>query len=146
MSAEYKHQWNLKNKERLAAKRREWYLANKEAVKAIERERYYDNKDAIKARIRTYNKSHGAIKKKLRRHKEEDDEKGRDNDLTYDYVIDLLRQQDNECAQCDAKVKLSWTDAYDPGQFSINRIKNKYGHIEGNVEICCLQCNREYTR
>ncbi len=142
--AEYKRQWRLKNKERLAAEKREWYLANKEYASATAHERYLKNKEAIKARVKTYSKSHGAIKKKLRRHKEEDDEKGRDNDLTYDYVIDLLQQQDNECAHCNTKVKLSWTKAYDPGQFSINRIKNKYGHIEGNVEICCLQCNREY--
>jgi len=146
MSAEYKRQWYLKNKERLAAKNRQWYLANKEAVKARVNTYRENNRETVNAKKRADNKSHGAIKKKLRRHREEDAEKGRDNDLTYDYVIDLLRQQDNECAQCDAKVKLSWTDAYDPGQFSINRIKNKYGHIEGNVEICCLQCNREYKR
>ena len=143
--AEYKRQWRLKNKERLAAKKRQYYLANRERILVIEAERYQNNKEAIKARVNTYSKSHGAIKKKLCRHKEEDDEKGRDNDLTYDYVIDLLQQQDNECAHCNTKVKLSWTKAYDPCQFSINRIKNKYGHIEGNVEICCLQCNREYN-
>ena len=146
MSAEYKRQWYLKNKERLAAKNRQWYLANKEAVKARVNTYRENNRETVNAKKRADNKSHGAIKKKLRRHREEDAEKGRDNDMTYDYVIDLLRQQDNECAQCDAMVKLSWTDAYDPGQFSINRIKNKYGHIEGNVEICCLQCNREYKR
>ena len=159
MSVEYKRQYYLKNKERLAAKRRERYLANRERTLAMDAERYQNNKEEIKARVRAYTannkedvnakkrastKSNGAIKSKLHRHKKEDTARGRDFDLTYNYVIDLLRQQDNECAQCDTEVKLSWTDAYDPGQFSINRINNKYGHIEGNVEICCLQCNREY--
>ena len=83
------------------------------------------------------------MKKKIRRHYEEDTAKGRESNLTYEYIMNLLEEQDNECAHCDRVVKLSWTKAYDPAQFSINRIKNKYGHIEGNVEICCLQCNRE---
>lgn len=159
MSAEYKRQWYLKNKERCQAKRRQWYLANKERILAQEAERYEEKKEYIKARVKAHteankqeiyakrnasNKSSGAIKKKLLRHREEDIEKGREFNLTYDYVIDLLNDQGGECAHCDVTVKRSWTTAYDSKQFSINRIKNRKGHIEGNVEICCLQCNREY--
>jgi hypothetical protein len=142
--AEYKKEWYLKNKEKCKANRRRWYLANKERLVAEANELYKQNKEAIKARVKAYGKSHGAIKKKLNHHKDEDEKKGREFNLTYEYVIGMLDGQNGVCSRCDTVVKKSWTEAYDAQQFSINRLDNKLGHIEGNVEICCLQCNREY--
>lgn len=124
--------------------KRKWYNDNKERILAKQANKYARNSESVNVRTKKYNKSNGAVKKKLRRHQEEDEEKGREFDLTYQYVIDLLVNQNNECAHCDITVKLAWTKAYDSAQFSINRINNKIGHIEGNVEICCLQCNRTY--
>lgn len=141
---ERQREWTLKNKEHVAEKKRQWYLQNKERLLKTMAVRYQANKETILKKSEVYRKSHGAVKKKLRRHREEDLHKGREFNITYEYVKDLLVEQDNECAQCYTEVKLSWTKNYDPAQFSINRIKNKYGHIVGNVEICCLQCNRTY--
>ena len=41
MSAEYKHQWYLKNKERILAKRSEYHFANREMILA--RQKTYNN-------------------------------------------------------------------------------------------------------
>jgi hypothetical protein len=137
-------EYQKSNKARVDEYKRQWYTENKAYVAKKASERYEANKDEISKKASIYRKSHGAIKSKLNRHRDEDIKKGRDFNITYDYVKELLEEQGNECAQCFTEVKLSWTDKYDPAQFSINRIKNKYGHIVGNVEICCLQCNRTY--
>jgi hypothetical protein len=142
--AEYKKQWYLAHKERVQQQKRKWYLANRERVLAEQADRYHEISEHKQSMSRKYNKSTGALKKKIRRHRDEDEEKGRDNDITESYVIRLLAKQDSKCIHCAIKVKLVWTEAYDKAQFSINRIDNSLGHLRGNVEICCLQCNRVY--
>jgi rubrerythrin len=139
-----KKEWALENKERIKQRKKEWYEKNKQRILQERNEKYKQDKEKIKQRVRKYNKSNGAIKKKIRRHFEEDEEKGRISDIDYDYIINLLQNQDYKCKRCNILVKLSWTDAYDNQQFSINRINNDLGHIKGNVEITCLSCNRIY--
>ena len=139
---QYKKKWALENKEKLKQRKKEWYENNKERILQERKEKYEKDKDTIKQKVKKYNKSNGAIKKKIRRHYEEDEEKGRHSDIDYDYIINLLQEQDYKCKRCNILVKLCWTDAYDNQQFSINRINNNLGHIKGNIEITCLYCNR----
>ncbi|MDR3543857.1 MAG: hypothetical protein P4L69_23315 [Desulfosporosinus sp.] len=137
-------EYRLANKDKILAKARKYREENREFVTERKRNYVNENKEHIKEYNRKYTKSHGAIRAKLKNLRAEDDRKGREFNLTYEYVKELLQEQDNECAHCDVTVKLEWTKAYDPAQFSVNRKNNKLGHIVGNVEICCLQCNREY--
>ncbi len=140
---ETKRMWTLKNKEKIKEKQRIWYEENKERILQKRKQNYEQKKEQIKERVKKYSKSNGAIKKKIRRHFEEDEEKGRQSDIDYDYVINLLQSQEYKCKRCNNLVKLSWTQKYDEQQFSINRINNNWGHIKGNIEITCLLCNRK---
>ena len=140
----YKKIHHEDNKEEIQEKQRNYYEDNKEGIQDKQRNYYEDNKEGIKEKHKKYNKSSGAIKKKIRRHREEDLEKGRENDIHYDYVVNLLQSQEYKCKRCNILVKLSWTDRYDKQQFSINRINNDLGHIMENIEITCLHCNRVY--
>jgi hypothetical protein len=143
---EYKKQWALKNKEKLREHKRKYYEDNKQKLLEKQKIYYEANKEEIQDKNKKYNKSNGSIQKKVRRHKEEDLSKGRENDINYDYVINLLQSQDYKCNKCNILVKLSWNDKYDEQQFSINRINNDIGHMKGNVEITCLYCNRVLSR
>jgi hypothetical protein len=142
--AEYKREYYQKNKEKIKARVNAYRESHKEVINAKKSAYRESHKEEIKAYASAYAKSQGAIKSKLSRHMREDEAKGREFNLTYEYVIGMLDGQNGVCARCDVIVKKSWTEAYDSQQFSINRLDNKLGHIEGNVEICCLQCNREY--
>ena len=163
--SEARKRWREAHKEELAAKGRianAKYRAKHREKEAIRRRTYYEknksreaakgklyrarNHDAVKAQKRNARKSHGAIRGKLADYKKADIYYGRENNITLEYVVDLLETQNNQCAHCECEVKLAWTRAYDPGQFSVNRIKNKYGHVFDNVEICCLHCNLRYGR
>jgi hypothetical protein len=134
----------LANPEKVRQRKKKYYEEHEDEIKAKSKERYEAKKDYIKEQSKAYNKSKGAIKKKLRRHKEEDNERKREFNLTEQYIIELLGQQENKCKRCQCDIKTSWTDKYDPQQFSINRINNSVGHIVNNVELTCLQCNRFY--
>jgi hypothetical protein len=144
------------NKEKLLKKQKDWYEKNKEEVLKKSKDYYQDNREDILERVKdyyqdnreykidynkTYTKSQGAITLKLNNCKIADIEKHRDYNIDKEHIEDLLKNQDYKCNNCKIKVKMEWEDAFDPIQFSINRLDNSKGHIKGNVEITCYKCN-----
>jgi predicted secreted Zn-dependent protease len=123
------------------AYKKAYYIQHKVQMSLAAKANYQKNQQARKDKQKVYGKGVGAIKKKIRRHIDIDKEKGRETDIDYDYVVNLLSEQDDKCSRCDVPVKQAWTQRYDLDQFSINRLDNSIGHIRGNVEITCLKCN-----
>jgi len=56
-------------------------------------------------------------------------------------VIELLIKSNLECFYCKNKVQLLYEYVREPGQWTLDRIDNDYGHNKDNLEIACLQCN-----
>jgi ATP-dependent exoDNAse (exonuclease V) alpha subunit len=83
------------------------------------------------------------ISKKIDSHLAEDKKKKRrtKNFVTVEYIQQLLEDCKNTCQCCHHKVKTSGYSFKDLEQFSIERINNKLGHIQGNVKISCMGCN-----
>lgn len=71
--------------------------------------------------------------------KSTDKKKGRNNDLTYDYVKYLIKECNDLCAYCGCELQHK-SKKYD-NYSSIERINEELGHIESNCIITCLDCN-----
>ena len=52
--------------------------------------------------------------------------------------------QEDKCALCLIEMKWDWDLAGDPDQWTVDRINNDLGHIEENVRLTCLECNRHH--
>ena len=61
--------------------------------------------------------------------------------ITYNEVINKLHECSIKCFYCDKNVLLLYENVRDPRQWSLERIDNKYGHNNDNIEISCLNCN-----
>lgn len=81
------------------------------------------------------------IVKKICEGRTRDKRDGMPSNLTKNYVKDLLDQQNNLCYFCHKTMKLVDFKAYDPEQFTCDKIHNSLGHVEGNIVISCLFCN-----
>ena len=63
-------------------------------------------------------------------YKKIDDKKGRDNDLTYDYILKhIFTSTCNKCGESD------WH------KLGCDRIDNTKGHLQNNVVCACRKCN-----
>ncbi|POG63753.1 uncharacterized protein OCT59_014500 [Rhizophagus irregularis] len=82
-----------------------------------------------------------SIQEKLVRYMGQDKEKGREFDLTVDYILTLKRIQEDRCALCLIEMKFEWDRPGDISQWTVDRIHNSLGHIKGNVRLTCLLCN-----
>lgn len=56
-------------------------------------------------------------------------------------VIELLIKCNLECFYCKNKVQILYEYVREPGQWTLDRIDNDYGHNKNNLEVACLQCN-----
>jgi hypothetical protein len=86
------------------------------------------------------------IERKIAGHRKADADAGRGFDeadyITVEDVKDLLDTQEYCCSKCREVVMLSWKDAKDGSQFTIDRINNTEAHVRHNCLISCLKCNR----
>ena len=85
-----------------------------------------------------------SIREKIRGYKLQDTKKGKfDADLfiDYDFVLSMLRACASKCFYCRKGVYVLYDRPRDKRQWTIERIDNRRGHNQDNVEIACLQCN-----
>ena len=143
---EYMKQYREQNKDKIKERKKEYRDKNKDKIKERKKEYRDKNKDKIKQHKKEYQQTTGAIVCKISHTKEADIKKNREFNIDVDYIKELLENQQYNCANCNIKVKMEWTDKFDKEQFSINRIDNKIGHIKGNVEITCWGCNHKLGR
>ncbi len=117
------------------------YEKNKEIIKEKSKEYRKNNKEKINAYKRKESKTTGAITLKIRTCRNEDKQKNREFNIDKDYIKVLIEETKNICKYCKENIKFEWEEANDRKQFTINRLNNNIGHIKGNVEICCMDCN-----
>lgn len=111
---EYKHQWYLKNKNRLSEKAKNYYKTNKEKVSD-----YYKNTP------------YGRALYLISGYKREDKKYNRgESDLTADWIVENIFSQ--PCAHCG---RTGWKI------IGCNRLDNSKPHTMNNVEPCCVKCN-----
>ncbi len=56
-------------------------------------------------------------------------------------IISLLRKSHLNCLYCSDAVLVLYEYAYDPKQWTLDRVDNQLGHNTDNVVIACLECN-----
>lgn len=81
---------------------------------------------------------------KIRGYKSQDVEKGIYDEsqfVTYNYVINLLKEAQMKCFYCHCLVMVLYESIREPKQWTLERVDNKKGHNVGNVQISCLTCN-----
>tara|TARA_B100002051_G_scaffold274577_1_gene316079 strand:+ start:245 stop:754 length:510 start_codon:yes stop_codon:yes gene_type:complete len=62
-------------------------------------------------------------------------------DLTVDGVLEALVTSRLRCYYCREPVKLLYSLARDPAQWTLDRIDNSASHTHANTLISCMRCN-----
>lgn len=81
------------------------------------------------------------INRKLEYHKQ------RDSRIPWGSTVDpttaysILKKSKGHCAICSCPLKLHDWDAYDPKQFSFDRLRDYDAHHAGNLQVTCYECN-----
>ncbi|RHZ44471.1 hypothetical protein Glove_724g33 [Diversispora epigaea] len=96
------------------------------------------NKKAIEQSLRPF------ISGKLVGYMNQDKKKDREFNLSIDYILKLKDLQENKCELCLNEMLWEWDVSIDSDQWTVDRINNDLGHIEGNVHLTCLECNRNH--
>ena len=63
--------------------------------------------------------------------------------IDYAYIKNMIIYKINnmnKCPICDEKIE--YLEKNSPNMCSIFRINNNLGHIKGNIQICCVSCNK----
>ena len=84
------------------------------------------------------------LNQKILGYKSQDIQKGLlepDKFVDLERVIELLINCNLECFYCKNKVQILYEYVREPGQWTLDRIDNDYGHNKNNLEVACLQCN-----
>ena len=82
----------------------------------------------------------GFVRNLVRTYAWDDKRKGRECDLTTDRVLQLIRRGGNLCHFCRTRLQWKSTDDWE-SQGSLDRIDNAQGHLEDNVNLCCVKDN-----
>ncbi|RHZ69224.1 hypothetical protein Glove_286g30 [Diversispora epigaea] len=96
------------------------------------------NKKAIEQSLRPF------ISGKLVGYMNQDKKKDREFNLSVDYILKLKDLQENKCELCLNEMLWKWDVSIDSDQWTVDWINNDLGHIEGNVRLTCLECNRNH--
>ena len=81
------------------------------------------------------------IKRKLKRYKETDKQKGFKNNIKVADVTELYKLQNGDCKLCGCVMKQTY-NGNDSRQLSVDRIDWRIGHVKENIPLLCLECNR----
>lgn len=87
---------------------------------------------------------HQQIKNKLSGYRCQDIEKGLFDKTEFADLSGVLQKMENcqlKCFYCKETVVLLYENVREPKQWTLERIDNKIGHTNTNVEIACLSCN-----
>ena len=122
-----------KGAEAINAYKREWYRKNIEKERA--RARAYSKVDRKKQEITT----NGIITNILKRVKNSATNRGFANNLTREYIEELIIKSEGKCALSGVVMS---TKHNDPLKVSIDRINNKRGYVKGNVRLVTVVANR----
>lgn len=89
------------------------------------------------------------IKQKISSYKSHDKKKmiySEYNYVTPLYILNLIVQSQLKCKYCNKNIVCFYSQVRQKNQWSLDRINNFYGHVEGNVNITCLECNLKKKR
>lgn len=81
------------------------------------------------------------INRKLKGYKEQDKLKGFKNNLKVSDVTELYQVQNGDCKICGCAMKQTYS-GNDGKQFSVDRVDSRLGHVKGNIQLLCWECNR----
>lgn len=87
---------------------------------------------------------HQQIKNKLSSYRSQDIEKGKydlEKFADLSHVLNKMEECKMKCFYCKESVSLLYENVREPKQWTLERIDNKMGHNDDNVEIACLSCN-----
>ena len=56
-------------------------------------------------------------------------------------ILDLIVRSNMNCFYCFLKVDFLYENVREPRQWTLERIDNSLGHVDGNVVLSCLRCN-----
>lgn len=124
------------NKEQELQRKKEWRENNKEQMKE-----YYSKHWHEVRKLRRKTEWDLILKHKLDSLKAIDKKKGRDFNLGKECVNELIEGANGRCNWCGSNCKMTDYEKYDQEQWSLDRLDNSFGHIEGNVVLSCLLCN-----
>lgn len=100
---------------------------------------YNDTNDSSKTKF-----IYQQIKNKLSSYRSQDIEKGKYDLEKFADLSHVLYKMDEckmKCFYCKESVSLLYENVREPKQWTLERIDNKMGHNNDNVEIACLSCN-----
>lgn len=98
------------------------------------------NKITESWRIKNKNSIEGTLRIALIRAKNSSKKRKINYNLDYDYVLNLLKEQDYKCAI--TKKELTNTNNYDYNTVSIDRIDSNFGYEKNNVHLVCWVVNQ----
>lgn len=84
---------------------------------------------------------HRLVASKVRSYLAQDAKKQRDGSLDVDGVIECMVSCSMKCYYCSEIVRVHYTEARDPRQWTLDRVDNSLGHTLANVVVSCLACN-----
>ena len=100
---------------------------------------YNDTNDSSKTKF-----IYQQIKNKLSSYRSQDIEKGKydlEKFADLSHVLHKMEECKMKCFYCKESVSLLYENVREPKQWTLERIDNKMGHNNDNVEIACLSCN-----
>ena len=83
------------------------------------------------------------IQKKIYNYIKQDERKKRASNLSFDTILEKIVSSKLLCSYCKKPVFILYKHAYDPKQWTLDRIDNNIGHTYENCVISCYSCNRE---
>ena len=82
------------------------------------------------------------IERKIKGHQNYDLKNNLEHSITVEHIQELFIKQNGDCNICGCSMKTTNYKSNDKYQFSIDRIDSRMGHIGGNIQLCCWDCNR----